>query len=124
MTRSDAVPPVTATDLPPEMVPGLPTVLPPDHHEVVDTDGDPRLNVEAQASQWRLMWLAFRRHRLAVLGLVIVALLYFVAAFAEFLAPFEPAATTAARSTTRRRSSGYSTARPRAAGTSPRTSSA
>ena len=89
MTRSDAMPPVTATDLPPEMVPGLPTVLPPDHHEVVDTDGDPRLNVEAQASQWRLMWLAFRRNRLAVLGLVIVALLYFVAAFAEFLAPFE-----------------------------------
>ena len=89
MTRSDAMPPVTATDLPPEMVPGLPNVLPPDHHEVEDTDGDPRLNVEAQASQWRLMWLAFRRNRLAVLGLVIVALLYFVAAFAEFLAPFE-----------------------------------
>ena len=71
------------------MVPGLPNVLPPDHHEVEDTDGDPRLDVEAQASQWRLMWLAFRRNRLAVLGLVIVALLYFVAAFAEFLAPFE-----------------------------------
>lgn len=43
-----------------------------------------------QASQWRLMWWAFRRHRLAVLGLIIVFLLYFIAAFAEVLAPFDP----------------------------------
>ena len=43
-----------------------------------------------QASQWRLMWWAFRRHKLAVLGLIIVGLLYFIAAFAEILAPFDP----------------------------------
>lgn len=43
-----------------------------------------------QASQWRLMWWAFRRHRLAVLGLIIVLLLYFIAAFAEILAPYDP----------------------------------
>lgn len=43
-----------------------------------------------QASQWKLMWWAFRRHRLAVIGLIIVAMLYFVAAFAEILAPYDP----------------------------------
>lgn len=43
-----------------------------------------------QASQWRLMWWAFRRHRLAVTGLIIVFLLYFIAAFAEVIAPYDP----------------------------------
>ncbi len=42
------------------------------------------------ASQWQLMWLKFRRHRLAVVCGVIVLLLYGVAAFAEFLAPYNP----------------------------------
>ncbi|MDJ0390017.1 ABC transporter permease [Roseomonas sp. E05] len=38
----------------------------------------------------RLMWLRFRRHRLAMLGLIVVGLIYFTAAFAEFLAPMDP----------------------------------
>jgi peptide/nickel transport system permease protein len=48
------------------------------------------------ASQWRLMWLAFRRHKLAVICAVIVLLLYFVAVFAEFLAPYNPESQEAA----------------------------
>lgn len=44
----------------------------------------------AVASQWRLMWWKFRRHRLAMAGLVVVVLLYTVALFAEFIAPFDP----------------------------------
>jgi len=48
-----------------------------------------------QASQWKLMWIAFRRHRLAVFGLIVVGLLYFIAAFAELLAPFDPDASSA-----------------------------
>ena len=40
------------------------------------------------ASQWRLMWIKFKRHRLAMIGLVMVALLYFTAAFNGFLAPY------------------------------------
>ncbi len=44
----------------------------------------------ATASQWRLMWLSFRKHRLAVFGGVVVLILYFIAAFAEFIAPFDP----------------------------------
>ncbi|WP_020576555.1 ABC transporter permease [Actinopolymorpha alba] len=39
------------------------------------------------ASQWRLIWRRFRKHRLAMVGSFIVLLIYFVAAFAEFLAP-------------------------------------
>ncbi len=44
----------------------------------------------AAASQWRLMWWQFRRHRLAVASLAVLLLLYFVAAFCEFVAPFDP----------------------------------
>lgn len=52
---------------------------------------DPRLQAHAdQASQWRLMWWAFRRHKLAMGGLIVVGTLYFIALFVEFLAPFDP----------------------------------
>lgn len=44
----------------------------------------------AYASQWRLMWLRFKRHRLAMVGLLIVTIFYVVALLAEFLAPFSP----------------------------------
>ena len=43
------------------------------------------------ASQWRLMRTAFFKHRLAVVGAVIVAMGYLCLAFAEFLAPYDPA---------------------------------
>jgi peptide/nickel transport system permease protein len=39
------------------------------------------------ASQWKLMWWKFRKHKLAMIGGVIVILLYLVAIFGEFLAP-------------------------------------
>lgn len=42
------------------------------------------------ASQWRLMWWKFKRHKLAMIGGVIVILLYLVGIFAEFLAPADP----------------------------------
>lgn len=42
------------------------------------------------ASPWRLMWWRFTRHRLAVVSLVIVLLFYVVAAFCEFIAPYDP----------------------------------
>ncbi|MCL4862856.1 MAG: ABC transporter permease [Caldilineaceae bacterium] len=40
------------------------------------------------ASQWQLMWWKFRKHKLALISGVIVILIYTVALFAEFLAPF------------------------------------
>lgn len=63
------------------------------------TETDPRALEESSqdfASQWRLIWIAFRRHRLAMTGAIIVLMLYVVAAFTEFLAPFDPNATSAA----------------------------
>lgn len=44
----------------------------------------------AVLGQWALMWIRFRKHRLAMIGGVIVAFFYFVALFAEFLAPQTP----------------------------------
>ena len=40
------------------------------------------------AGQWQLIWRKFRRHRLAMVGAVVTILIYLVAIFAEFLAPF------------------------------------
>ncbi|GAB2607625.1 ABC transporter permease [Kribbella endophytica] len=37
--------------------------------------------------QWRLMWRQFRRHKLAVAGLIVLVPIYFVAAFCGFFAP-------------------------------------
>lgn len=40
------------------------------------------------ASQSELVWRAFKKHKLAMVGAVVVVLFYLVALFAEFLAPF------------------------------------
>jgi len=40
------------------------------------------------ASQWRLMWMRFRRHKLAVVSLVVLALLYASIVVTEVLAPY------------------------------------
>jgi peptide/nickel transport system permease protein len=42
------------------------------------------------ASQWQLIRWKFARHRVAVASLVILAIFYFSAIFAEFLAPYDP----------------------------------
>jgi len=52
----------------------------------------------AQAGQLRLTWYRFKRHKLAVVSLFIVALFYLVAVFADFLAISDPHATDARRS--------------------------
>ena len=44
----------------------------------------------AFASQWRLMWMRFRRHRLALVGGAVLVVLYFMAAFCEFISPYDP----------------------------------
>jgi peptide/nickel transport system permease protein len=49
----------------------------------------------AVAGQWELFWIKFRRHKLAVASLIVVLLLYLVAAFADFIAPFDPNQTNA-----------------------------
>jgi peptide/nickel transport system permease protein len=42
------------------------------------------------AGQWAMVWAKFKKHKLAVVSLVVVGLIYFVALFAEFLAPYDP----------------------------------
>lgn len=42
------------------------------------------------ASQWQLVRWRFGQHRLAVISLVVLGLFYFVVAFAEFVAPYDP----------------------------------
>lgn len=57
----------------------------------IDTVADANVSDElavSTASQRRLVWWRFRKHRLAMIGLVITGGFYFVALFAEFLAPY------------------------------------
>lgn len=42
------------------------------------------------APPWKLMWWRFRKHRMAVICTVVLALMYFVAIFCEFVAPYDP----------------------------------
>ncbi len=42
------------------------------------------------ASQWDLVWWRFRRHRAAMAGFIVLALMVFVSTFAEFFAPYGP----------------------------------
>lgn len=42
------------------------------------------------ASQRRLIWLRFRKHKLALLSAIIIAVMYLIAIFADFVAPYTP----------------------------------
>lgn len=57
---------------------------PPDAGEA-EVTSDPR---SAQLSQSRLIWRRFRKHKLAMIGLMITALLYTVVIIGDFIAPY------------------------------------
>lgn len=61
-------------------------VLPNEELEVPVPAGDDSYYV---ASQWKLMWWKFRKHKLAVAASVVVGIFYFIAVFCQFLAPYE-----------------------------------
>ena len=42
------------------------------------------------ASQWQLMWMKFRRHRLAMVGILVLLVIYALGAFCEFVSPYDP----------------------------------
>lgn len=44
------------------------------------------------AGQWQLMWWKFRRHKMALVGTAILIVFYLIAAFCEFVAPYDPEA--------------------------------
>ena len=64
-----------------------PTALPP----VVKKE-----DKRSEESQWRLMVSKFMQHKLAVVGFIIVCLIYLISIFAEFVAPY-PGETTRPR---------------------------
>ena len=45
------------------------------------------------ATQWQLMWWRFRKHKLANYSVLVLAVLYLIALFPEFIAPYEPSET-------------------------------
>ncbi len=57
---------------------------PDDAPAIVDAQG------AEVASQWKLMWWKFRRHKLAMASGAVVLILYLIAIFAEVLAPANP----------------------------------
>ncbi|MXZ42143.1 MAG: hypothetical protein F4Z18_10270, partial [Caldilineaceae bacterium SB0666_bin_21] len=59
-----------------------PSATPP--VETPESQEDMRLLV---AGQWQLMWWRFRKHKVAMVATAVSLLIYFVAVFAEFLAP-------------------------------------
>ena len=54
------------------------------------TDQDPASRRQAKLGQMWLAWLRIRRNRLAMAGLIIVAILLLVAVFAPWIAPHDP----------------------------------
>ncbi|HVY99639.1 MAG TPA: ABC transporter permease [Dongiaceae bacterium] len=52
------------------------------------------MTLQGSASQWKLMWWQFRRHKMAMASLVVLLLILIVAAFCEFIAPFPADAFT------------------------------
>ena len=61
-------------------------LIPPNNPPFVE-EFVPRVAI---ASQWKLMWWKFCKHRLAMVGLVIIVAMYIVAIFAGFFAPQAP----------------------------------
>jgi peptide/nickel transport system permease protein len=43
-----------------------------------------------RAGQWQLVWWKFRRHKLAQVATIVLAILYFIAIFAGFISPHDP----------------------------------
>jgi peptide/nickel transport system permease protein len=65
----------------------LPTASPVAPPEIEEEVEDERLTV---ASQWQLIWWRFRKHRVAVFCMGVLAVFYLISIFAEFVAPYNP----------------------------------
>jgi len=62
--------------------------------DVADTPNVETRQETAVAGQWKLMWWKFRRHRLAMIGLTTIVLLYLIVLFNGFLSPYNPGTRT------------------------------
>lgn len=55
---------------------------------VIDRSVDVSEEEYYRASQWQLMWWRFKKHKLAMAAVVVLAIMYFTAIFAEFFSPY------------------------------------
>ncbi|HSB00547.1 MAG TPA: ABC transporter permease [Anaerolineales bacterium] len=75
------------------MRPAPPTeTLPP---ELATSQAEEQIAV---ATQWQLMWWRFRKHKLAMIGIIVLIVFYFMAFTVDFLAYADPNASEAQRS--------------------------
>lgn len=65
----------------------VPDSVPKGEAEALPTTQEEKVYV---ASAWQLMWWRYRRHKLALFSTAVVLLLYLVALFCEFVAPYDP----------------------------------
>jgi peptide/nickel transport system permease protein len=56
--------------------------------QAVDTTLD--LDLDREMTQGQLIWMRFRRHKLAIIGLVVLSILVLAAALAPVLSPYDP----------------------------------
>lgn len=66
-----------------------PTNLPPASGPILEEQLDVKSERYYYAKQWQLIWWRFRRHRLAMISLVLLVVLYLIAIFPEFAAPYD-----------------------------------
>ena len=61
-------------------------------HDLLTVSSSPGIDEETvyTTGQWQLIWIRFKKHRLAMTGGVVVLVFYLVALFAEFFAPYDP----------------------------------
>lgn len=65
---------------------------PEESHGIDDLDIDDPIEDEKifVASYWQLMWWRFRKHKMAIISLIILLLFYLVALIPRFIAPYDP----------------------------------
>jgi len=56
-------------------------------HEEIESSLEEKIYL---ASQWQLIWWRFRRHKVAIASGIILIIIYLLAIFCEFLAPYDP----------------------------------
>ncbi|AYY13788.1 ABC transporter permease [Actinobacteria bacterium YIM 96077] len=79
MTHVEPAPDTTGARVDPDTSPEGSSAVP---------GGTKRRNNLYTASQWRLMWWRFRKHKLAMVSAIFVVFVYLLVLFAEFFAPF------------------------------------
>lgn len=65
-----------------------PELIAKEKSAVLETVGKQKKETYYTATQFQLMWWKFRRHRLAILGTVVLAIFLFIMLFCEFLSPY------------------------------------